>query len=70
MSHGKPAEAVEMLWVIRGASGSQGLDIQGSTVSKVDSCSSCLAWVHKVPIVVFTRVILGFSVYIPSPPTL
>lgn len=52
MSHGKPAEAVEMLWVMRGQSGSQGLDIQGFIVSKLDSCGCHLSRAHRVTIVI------------------
>jgi len=64
MSHGKPAEVVETFWVIRDHLGIQGLDIQGFIMSKLDPCVCCLAWVDRMPVVVFARVILGFGVSI------
>lgn len=63
MSDRKPAEVVETFWVIKGQLGSQGLDIQGFIASVMVSRGCCVAWVHRVPIMVFTRVILGFDVW-------
>lgn len=54
----KPSGRPRVSW------GVKGWISQVFILSKLDSCGCRLAWVHRVPIVVFIRVIIGLGVCI------